>query len=411
MDRDFPVEWQMIPIEECMSAIIDYRGKSPRKTAFGVPLVTAKVVKGGRIEYEDGQQEYIAFEDYEKWMRRGMPEPGDIVMTTEAPLGEIAQLDQRRVALAQRLITLRGKPGLLDNTFLKYLMFSDFVQNQLRARASGTTVIGIRQAELRKVTLALPPIRLQRRIAEILGRLDDKIEVNRRINRTLERMAQALYKHWFVDFGPFQDGEFVECEVGLVPKGWEVVTVGDVCQVVNGATPSTKVAHYWDSGDICWATPTDMTALTASVIFDTSKKITRLGLANCSATLLPVGSVLVTSRATIGISAINYAPMTTNQGFKSLICGPRATNHFMLLTMKNRVDEMIGRANGTTFLEINSTNFKALELVLPPQEVMAAFDRQVKPYFDQIYANQRENAALAATRDYLLPRLLVGEIM
>jgi type I restriction enzyme S subunit len=411
MDRDFPVEWQMIPIEECMSAIIDYRGKSPRKTAFGVPLVTAKVVKGGRIEYEDGQQEYIAFEDYEKWMRRGMPEPGDIVMTTEAPLGEIAQLDQRRVALAQRLITLRGKPGLLDNTFLKYLMFSDFVQNQLRARASGTTVIGIRQAELRKVTLALPPIRLQRRIAEILGRLDDKIEVNRRINRTLERMAQALYKHWFVDFGPFQDGEFVECEVGLVPKGWEVVTVGDVCQVVNGATPSTKVAHYWDSGDICWATPTDMTALTASVIFDTSKKITRLGLANCSATLLPVGSVLVTSRATIGISAINFAPMATNQGFKSLICGPRATNHFMLLTMKNRVDEMIGRANGTTFLEINSTNFKAMELVLPPQEVMAAFDRQVKPYFDQIYANQRENAALAATRDYLLPRLLVGEIM
>jgi type I restriction enzyme S subunit len=214
-----------------------------------------------------------------------------------------------------------------------------------------------------------------------------------------------------VDFGPFQDGEFVESEVGLVPRGWEIVTVGDVCQVVNGATPSTKVAKYWDGGDICWATPTDMTALTAPVIFDTGKKITQHGLQNCSATLLPVGSVLVTSRATIGISAINYAPMTTNQGFKSLICGPRATNHFMLLTMKNRVDEMIGRANGTTFLEINSTNFKALELVLPPQEVMAAFDRQVKPYFDQIYANQRENAALAATRDYLLPRLLVGEIM
>ncbi|HSN77199.1 MAG TPA: restriction endonuclease subunit S [Anaerolineae bacterium] len=186
--------------------------------------------------------------------------------------------------------------------------------------------------------------------------------------------------------------------------------MGDVCQVVNGATPSTKVAEYWDGGDICWATPTDMTALTAPVIFDTSKKITQRGLANCSATLLPVGSVLVTSRATIGISAINYAPMATNQGFKSLICGPKATNHFMLLTMKNRVDEMIGRANGTTFLEINSTNFKALELVLPLQEVMAAFDRQVKPYFDQIYANQRENVSLAATRDYLLPRLLAGEV-
>jgi type I restriction enzyme S subunit len=323
----------------------------------------------------------------------------------------VYQLEQSEVAWGStEFIVLSGKEGITDNLFVYYLAISEPVRGFAIQNMTGTSGRQRVDADsFNRLLLNVPPFPVQRRIAEILGRLDDKIEVNRRINRTLEAMAQALYQHWFVEFGPFRDGEFVESELGAIPKGWEVITVGDVCQVVNGATPSTKIADYWD-GDICWATPTDMTALTAPVIFATSKKITRHGLDNCSATLLPVGSVLVTSRATLGISAINYVPMATNQGFKSMICGPRATNHFMLLYTKCHVDEMVSRANGTTFLEINSTSFKTLDLILPPEKDMAAFDRIVKPYFDQIHANQRENAALAATRDYLLPKLLAGEI-
>ena len=135
-------------------------------------------------------------------MRRGLPQSGDIVMTTEAPLGEIAQLDGRKVALAQRLITLRGKPDLLDNTYLKFLMQSEFVQHQLHSRATGTTVLGIKQSELRQVTLVMPPLPEQRSIAHILGTLDDKIELNRRMNETLEALALAIFKAWFVDFDP-----------------------------------------------------------------------------------------------------------------------------------------------------------------------------------------------------------------
>jgi type I restriction enzyme, S subunit len=148
--------WKLMPLEDCMDAIIDYRGKTPKKVPFGIPLITAKIVKGGRII--DGEQEYIAIDNYDDWMQRGLPEAGDIVMTTEAPLGEIAQLDGRKIALGQRLITLRGNPNILDNTFLKFLMLSDFVQNQLHARATGTTVQGIKQSELRKVTLLVPPL-------------------------------------------------------------------------------------------------------------------------------------------------------------------------------------------------------------------------------------------------------------
>ena len=127
-------EWKAQPLEDCMAAIIDYRGKTPRKTLSGIPLITAKVVKGGRIEKPD---EFIAADDYEAWMRRGMPEANDIVITTEAPLGEVAQLGSERVALAQRLIALRGKQGILDNTFLKFLMQSSGVQDQLRAKSFG----------------------------------------------------------------------------------------------------------------------------------------------------------------------------------------------------------------------------------------------------------------------------------
>ena len=130
--------------------------------------------------------------------RRGLPQPGDIVMTTEAPLGEIAQLGSSRVALAQRLITLRGKNAILDNTFLKFLMQSAEVQNQLRARATGTTVLGIKQRELRKVVLTLPSLPEQRAIAHILGALDDKVELNRQMNETLESIARATFKSWFI---------------------------------------------------------------------------------------------------------------------------------------------------------------------------------------------------------------------
>ena len=138
-----------------MAAIIDYRGKTPRKTSSGIPLITAKIVKGGRIKTPT---EFIAQQDFSSWMRRGIPRPGDIVITTEAPLGEVAQLNHRRVALAQRLILLRGKPGILDNRFLKFLLQSEDVQDELRARATGTTVLGIKQKELRQIELALPSI-------------------------------------------------------------------------------------------------------------------------------------------------------------------------------------------------------------------------------------------------------------
>ena len=195
-------EWKELPLEDAMDAIIDYRGKTPKKTESGIPLITAKIVKNGRI---NPTQEYISEKEYDSWMKRGIPQKGDIVLTTEAPLGEVAQLNGEKVALAQRIITLRGKSGLLESDYLKYLLQSNDVQHQLDGRASGTTVSGIKQSELRQVILRFPPIPEQKAIAHILGSLDDKIALNRQMNATLEEMAQALFKSWFVDFDPVLD--------------------------------------------------------------------------------------------------------------------------------------------------------------------------------------------------------------
>ncbi len=402
-DFRFPSDWEFKPLEQCMSAIIDYRGKSPQKATHGIPLVTAKIVRNGRIDYESGRLEYISNADYDDWMRRGLPKPGDVVITTEAPLGEVAQLDERKVALAQRLITLRGKPELLDNRFLKYLMLSDFVQEQLQAHATGTTVLGIRQSELRKIILVLPPLPVQRRIAQILGRLDDKIEVNRRINRTLEAMARALYRHWFVDFGPFQDGEFVESELGLIPKGWEVGTLGDIAKnerktvspdEIDPTTPYVGLADM-PKGSISldtWGEAKDSTS---------------------SKFRMKRGQILF-GKLRPYFKKVGVAPIDGVCSTDILVIEPKQPDYWGLvltqLIQQEFIDYTEAVSSGTRMPRVSWKMMAAYPMVIPDPETAARFNAFVFPWIQTIIHNITENLRLAATRDYLLPRLLSGEV-
>ena len=175
-------EWKQYKLIDILDKVIDYRGKTPQKTESGIPLITAKIIKDGRILPPN---EFIAENNYEKWMVRGIPQEGDVVLTVEAPLGEVAQLDNRKIALAQRVVTLRGKKGVLDNTYLKYFLMSNIGQARLKARETGTTVTGIKQSELREVLIDCPDYTTQIKIASILNAIDAKIELNRQINDNL----------------------------------------------------------------------------------------------------------------------------------------------------------------------------------------------------------------------------------
>jgi type I restriction enzyme S subunit len=429
---DFPGDWRILAIEECVEALIDYRGKSPEKTTYGVPLITAKVVKNGRIVEPE---EYIAADSYDEWMRRGMPLCGDVVMTTEAPLGEIAQLDERKVALAQRLITLRGKRRLLDNTYLKYLMQSEFVQTQLRARATGTTVLGIRQSELRRVRLAIPPLVEQRAIANVLNILDKKIDLNHRTNETLESIARAIFKSWFVDFDPVRakaDGRRpagMEAETaalfpsrvqedGGIPEGWNQQTIGDIAtrvsmgpfgsritrdNFVSSGVPVIRGNNLTDGfseGGFVYLTPEKADDLRSANAFPGDIVFTHRGTLG-QVGLIPQKPahpryVVSQSQMLLSVDPIHVSPHLVYQYFRS------ETGQTQLLANTN--------TTGVPAIARPTTSLKAISIVVPTPKVSTAFERIASALSDKQVSNERESVLLSALRDALLPKLLSGEL-
>lgn len=290
-------------------------------------------------------------------------------------------------------------------------------------------VPGINRNHLHQARVRYPnDLAEQCAIAHILGSLDDKIELNRRMNETLEEMARALFKSWFVDFDPVRakmegrqlpgiDDEtaalfpdsFEDSTLGEIPKGWRITSIGDAVKVLGGGTPSTKESSFWDGGTHCWATPKDLSKLQSPVLLDTERKVTDAGLAKISSGLLPVGTVLLSSRAPIGYLAVAQVPVAVNQGFIAMLCDGPLTTHYVLHWTRISVEQIKGRAGGSTFPEISKQNFRTMLLLAPPDEVLSAFEKRVVPLYDKMSANLRQSSTLAAVRDALLPKLLSGE--
>ena len=417
-------EWQTEPLDACLEALLDYRGKSPPKSPKGIPVLSAKVVKTTGLLRPIEQK--IATDYYPQWMVRGLPRVGDVVMTTEAPMSKVIQLDSETVqyALGQRIVCMRGKEKKLDNTFLRYLLTSPRQQAILASYATGTTVLGISQKALRSVPISYPNFSEQRRIGELLGALDDKIELNRQMNETLEAMARAMFKDWFVDFGPTRakmEGRapYLTAEIWSLfpdsldadgkPDGWVNSTIGQEVDVVGGSTPSTKEAAFW-GGDIAWTTPKDLSSLSNPVLLGTARQITETGLAQIGSGLLPVGTVLLSSRAPIGYLAIAQIPVAVNQGFIAMVCKERLSNVFVWLWTQANMDTVHQNANGSTFQEISKANFRPIGVTVATPEVLRAFDEVAMPIFERIVANEKESRTLAATRELLLPKLMSGEV-
>ena len=408
-----------------MSAIIDYRGKSPDKTTSGIPLVTAKIVKDGRIGDYD---EFIAEEEYDAWMRRGMPETGDVLITTEAPLGEVAQVKDRQIALAQRIILLRGKKDILDNTFFKYQCLSDEFQMLLSGRASGTTVTGIRQSELRKVPVKLPPLPVQRQIAAILSAFDDKIELNRRMNRTLEQMARALFKSWFVDFDPvrakmrgeapegmdaetaalFPD-ELVEIDGRDVPRGWRVGRIGDIAfqgkeQMNPNAFPDALFAHFsipaFDSGQSPTLEPGSNIKSNKFIVPDGAILVSKLNPATPR-----IWNVDKPEGADFNVCSTEFIPLVPENSEVAALLYAALTGDAFRYTL---ADQASGTSN--SHQRVKPADIINAPLILPDEEVLATFGSLSIPILEHMKYNIRESTQLAAIRDALLPRLLAGEI-
>jgi type I restriction enzyme S subunit len=365
-------------MEEALDAIIDYRGKTPKKSEKGIPTLSAKSVKNGFLDYSNFY--YISKEEYDRFMIRGFPQKGDILLTTEAPLGRVAKLDQDNIAIAQRLLTLRGKAGVLDNDYLMYFLQSKKGQHLLKSHETGTTVTGIKQAVFRKLEISIPDFETQRKVSSILSSIDSKISINKKINKNLEEQAQSILKERFLSHNN-------------IPTGWEWMTLDAVSEMSAGGDKPKNISEY----------------KTEECLYPVySNGISDEGLYGFTNDYkFSAESVTVSARGTIGFVCLRHVPYTPIVRLVTLV--PRqgmVSAKYLYLMLKS----IPIHGTGTTQQQLTVPDFRKTEIIVPTEKEMSAFTETVSPLFNQMWANQSENATLSSIRDALLPKLMSGEL-
>ena len=593
-------EWRQHEV----SALIDggslfigdgYRAKNEELASSGLPFARAGNINNG-FQFEDADH---FPETSLSRVGNKISQTGDVVFTSKGTVGRFAFVcpGTPRFVYSPQLCFWRAlDKTLIDSRFLYFWMYGREFFVQFKGVAGQTDMAEyVSLSDQRRMHITLPPLPEQRAIAHILGTLDDKIELNRRMSETLEAMARALFQSWFVDFDPVRakmnlpspsgrgaggegtssaqhpkapiptalldfarqlrrqstdaeallwrllrgrqiasakfrrqhsfspyildfychelklaveldggqhneeagrrrdarrdaylaehgirvlrfwnndvfreteavleaiyaavverssgvpsppaplpEGEgsvspspsgrrvweegmpaipphildlfpdrLVDSEIGEIPEGWMVKPIGELAEVVGGSTPKTERAEYWEGGTHHWVTPKDLSGLSMPVLLDTERKITDAGLAQISSGLLPSGTVLLSSRAPIGYLAITEIPAAINQGFIAMKPRQGISNLFLLRWAETTHDEIVSRANGSTFLEISKANFRPIHTVAPSSPVMEAFDRLSRPLYRKVVEQERESRTLATLRDALLPKLISGEL-
>jgi len=310
-------------------------------------------------------------------------------------------LDDNEVGFGStEYIVIREKEGFSDQHFLYYLAISPkFREMAIKFMTGSSGRQRVQTNLLVNKKIILPPLPEQKAIASVLSSFDEKIELLREQNETLEDMGQAIFKEWFGKYS-------VDDEL---PEGWRVGKLGEVVDVFGGGTPSTKESSFWN-GNIYWTSPKDLSNSKSVFLLNTEKKITEEGLKKISSGLFPRGSVLLSSRAPIGYLAISNIDVAVNQGYIVIPPNQYFSTYFMFSWLKKNMKKVINAANGSTFLEISKTSFRNIDCVIPSKNVLDDFDRGIHPVFEKILLNLNEIQNLSKTRDVLLPKLMRGEV-
>ncbi|ENO7781362.1 restriction endonuclease subunit S [Escherichia coli] len=390
---------------------------------------------------------------------------GDLVFPHRGSIGEVGIIEkEQRYVLSSSLMKLTCASDKACPKFIYYFFKSQKGKHELLKNASqvGTPGIGQPLSSLKSIELPLPPLKTQEKIARILGDLDKQIQLNQQINQTLERIVQSLFKSWFVDFEPVKikmailgagggkedatisamtaisgkqpdelaifksehpesyaelkmiaelfPSSMQDNDSGKVPSGWTLSEIGNEVDVVGGSTPSTKIPQFWDNGDINWTTPKDLSDLKDKILIKTERKITKDGLNKISSGLLPVNTVLMSSRAPVGYLALAKIPVAINQGYIAMKCDYDLSPEFILQWCSANMPEIISRASGTTFAEISKKNFNQIPLIKPSMKLVEYYTKQAGNIYSLIEKNSIINNELTEIRDTLSPKFFSGEI-
>ena len=370
-------------MEDVLDAIIDYRGKTPEKSDTGIPTLSAKSVKNNHINYAECY--YISEAEYKRFMVRGFPQKGDILLTTEAPMGMVAKLDRADVAIAQRLLTLRGKEGVLDNDYLLYLLQSPYGEGLLKERETGTTVTGIKQAEFRRIIVKLPDITIQKKIGSILSAIDQKITCNTKINDNLYDLLQSVYQLQF----------------GVTSGNPAEGTLSDICRYTKDriAVSELSLGNYYSTENML----PGKAGCTEATNLPTTPQTTR-----CNA-----GDVLV-SNIRPYFKKIVLCHSEGGCSTDVLCFAPKAPAYsaylFCTLYADRFFNFMVAGSKGTKMPRGDKQQIMTYPVYIPTESELTAFADFATPILSQIHGNNEENARLEHLRDTLLPKLMSGEI-
>lgn len=443
-------KWPEFRLDEITTLIIDCPHSTPKWTDSGVIVLRSNNIRNGALDLANPS--FTTEEGYLDRIKRAIPTEDDIVLTREAPMGEVCIIPKGlKCCLGQRMVLIRADKTQVIPEYLLYAIQSSYIQNQISwNEGTGTTVSNIRIPNIKALKIPLPSLNIQRGIVSNLLSVDKKISLNIATNQTLEQMSQTLFKSWFVDFDPVIDNaldagnpipealqsraelrqkvrnsadfkplpadiramftaEFEETELGWMPKGWITTSFNDLIELIGGGTPKTSVEEFWN-GDIPWFSVVDAPSESDVYVLTTEKKITIEGLNNSSAKLLRKGTTIISARGTVGKCAMVAVPMAMNQSCYGVIGKNNISDEYVYFQLKNAVQTLQQMGHGSVFNTITRDTFKNIKVPFCNEELTNSYSLLVKNYFSKILNNNYQNIALTNLRDTLLPKLISGEL-
>lgn len=380
------MEWKEVRLGDVCSELSDGLHKAPKFIVNGEYIfVNAKNLYNGYILDNDPTKK-TSHEEYLKYKKPLGKHT--ILYSIDGTIGNIAKYRGEKCVLGKGACYINCNPEIVESSYLYYQLQSPHFKSYIHLMSTGSTIKHLSLKTMRDYVFELPSLEDQRRIASILSSLDRKIELNNKINADLEEMAQAIFKNWFVDFEPFKDGKFVDSELGMIPEGWKVGTLGELCNFKRGKNLLTKNAI--DEG-----VPVVAGGLEPSCYHN---------IANTGAPVITVSG----SGANAGFMRMYHVPVWASDcSFIDISC---ENFYFVYCFLKVNSKLLKHAQTGAVQPHVKPSDIHDFELVIPYKESIYDFQDKVKPFFDKIALIQKENSRLSLLRDTLLPRLMSGEL-
>ena len=443
-------EWETVRLQDVVTKLGDGLHGTPEYTEEGeYYFINGNNLENGKIIFKD-KTKRVDHSQYVKHQKE--LNERTLLVSINGTIGNVAYYGGEKVVLGKSACYFNLVDNI-DKKYVRYVLSSHYFIGYLQSFATGTTIKNVSLKSMREFPFSLPSLQEQRAIGHILGSLDDKIELNRQMNETLEAMAQALFKSWFVDFDPVIDHalaagnpipdalkakaeqrqqlrdaeagrnnapasahhvhfpnafEFRE-DMGWIPEGWEVKPMLDLIEMIGGGTPKTSIEEYWD-GDIPWFSVVDAPNPSNVYIIDTEKHVSQLGVEKSSTKILPIGTTIISARGTVGKCGMVSRPMAMNQSCYGVSGKDGVSDTFTYYSVLLRVADLQQRSHGSVFSTITRDTFKTIQTPYGGVDLTIKIDEIIKPYFDKILENSTQSIVLSKLRDTLLPKLLSGEL-